>query len=268
MRKSRLLKFLLLLLLSLLVATACRRDEEPDQPLPTAMPTTVLPTEATPPAAATAVPQPTAPISASTRPTSTGRPKSSTAAPLPAKNPCWTAPSPSALTNRWIQESVEAAFAISDDPHRFRQFHLAACRHLGLHAAQQPETAAAATVCASTKAQQVKTANPYKAALIFQVQTVGFLEVSQVIPGDGVAEVQTDGAITVLFNRPVVPLVSTGQQAELPQPLTLRSGRPWQRRMGLHQHLSLCARTSLRGSHDLPRPDNRRFGRYHRRPAG
>ena len=53
------------------------------------------------------------------------------------------------------------------------------------------------------------------------LQTVGFLEVSQVIPGDGVTDVQTDGAITVLFNRPVVPLVSSGQQAGLPQPLTL-----------------------------------------------
>jgi hypothetical protein len=31
--------------------------------------------------------------------------------------------------------------------------------------------------------------------------------------------VPTDGAITVMFNRPVVPLVSTGQQADLPQPL-------------------------------------------------
>ncbi|MCA9974294.1 MAG: Ig-like domain-containing protein, partial [Anaerolineales bacterium] len=40
-------------------------------------------------------------------------------------------------------------------------------------------------------------------------------------PSDGAAEVETDGAITVLFNRPVVPLVSSGQQADLPQPISL-----------------------------------------------
>jgi uncharacterized protein YfaS (alpha-2-macroglobulin family) len=55
-----------------------------------------------------------------------------------------------------------------------------------------------------------------------QVESVGFLEVSQVIPGDGTNDVQTDAAITVMFNRPVVPLVSTAQQADLPQPLTFQ----------------------------------------------
>ncbi len=54
-----------------------------------------------------------------------------------------------------------------------------------------------------------------------QVETVGFLEVSQVIPAAGTEEVQTDGVITVMFNRPVVPLVSGAQQADLPQPLIL-----------------------------------------------
>ena len=51
------------------------------------------------------------------------------------------------------------------------------------------------------------------------LETVGYLEVSQEIPGPGTTDVQTDAAITVVFNRPVVPLVSTGQQANLPQPL-------------------------------------------------
>ncbi|MGH2538325.1 MAG: Ig-like domain-containing protein [Candidatus Promineifilaceae bacterium] len=55
--------------------------------------------------------------------------------------------------------------------------------------------------------------------LTFAVQTVGFLEVSQVIPEPGSQEVQTDAAITVLFDRPVVPLVATLEQAGLPQPL-------------------------------------------------
>jgi len=53
-----------------------------------------------------------------------------------------------------------------------------------------------------------------------RLQTVGFLEVSQVIPGQETSEVQSDAAITVIFNRPVVPLVSTGQQQDLIQPLS------------------------------------------------
>ncbi len=52
------------------------------------------------------------------------------------------------------------------------------------------------------------------------LQTAGALAVSQVMPAAGTDGVQTDGAITVMFNRPVVPLVSASQQTTLPQPLT------------------------------------------------
>ncbi|MGB1249703.1 MAG: Ig-like domain-containing protein, partial [Candidatus Promineifilaceae bacterium] len=56
--------------------------------------------------------------------------------------------------------------------------------------------------------------------LSLHFQTIGALEVSQIIPADGTADVSADATITILFNRPVVPLVSTGQQADLVQPLT------------------------------------------------
>jgi alpha-2-macroglobulin len=52
-------------------------------------------------------------------------------------------------------------------------------------------------------------------------QTTGFLEVAQIIPRDGSDSIDTDASITVLFNRPVVPLVSTGEQQNLPQPITI-----------------------------------------------
>ncbi len=51
--------------------------------------------------------------------------------------------------------------------------------------------------------------------------TIGDLLVDQIIPEDGTSNVQTDGAVTVVFNRPVVPLTSSGQQANLPQPLII-----------------------------------------------
>ncbi|MFQ5610797.1 MAG: Ig-like domain-containing protein [Anaerolineae bacterium] len=49
---------------------------------------------------------------------------------------------------------------------------------------------------------------------------LGFLEVANVQPGDEAEEVATDAVITVLFNRPVVPLSAIEDQAGLPQPLT------------------------------------------------
>ncbi len=50
-------------------------------------------------------------------------------------------------------------------------------------------------------------------------QTVGNFSVSQFQPEDGARSVQTDAVVTVVFNQPVVPLVATGDQADLPQPL-------------------------------------------------
>jgi len=54
----------------------------------------------------------------------------------------------------------------------------------------------------------------------FFVQTIGYLEVSTVIPADKAEGVAADATIAVSFNRPVVPLVSTGELDQLPHPLT------------------------------------------------
>ena len=53
----------------------------------------------------------------------------------------------------------------------------------------------------------------------FTVQTTGPLAVGQTSPNDGATDVGTDAAITVVFNKPVVPLLASGEQAGLPQPL-------------------------------------------------
>ena len=54
----------------------------------------------------------------------------------------------------------------------------------------------------------------------FHFATVGFLEVTAVQPAEDATEVSTDDAVTVLFNRPVVPLAAIEDQDNLPQPLT------------------------------------------------
>ena len=53
----------------------------------------------------------------------------------------------------------------------------------------------------------------------FRFQTVGFLEVADVYPALDSTGVDTKGPIRVIFNRPVVPLTSVGEQARLVNPL-------------------------------------------------
>ena len=54
----------------------------------------------------------------------------------------------------------------------------------------------------------------------FTVNTIGTLAVAQTLPADGAQDVAPDSAITVLFNRPVVPLTALAQQAALSVPVT------------------------------------------------
>ena len=52
-------------------------------------------------------------------------------------------------------------------------------------------------------------------------QTAGELVVTSTLPQDGSAEIGTDALITVIFNRPVVPLTTIGASADLPSPITI-----------------------------------------------
>ncbi|MGC9349462.1 MAG: Ig-like domain-containing protein, partial [Anaerolineae bacterium] len=54
----------------------------------------------------------------------------------------------------------------------------------------------------------------------FRFSTAGYLEVAQVIPAAGTGDVETDPTITVIFNRPVVPLTSLDEMEDFPEPLS------------------------------------------------
>ena len=54
----------------------------------------------------------------------------------------------------------------------------------------------------------------------FRFATAGYLEVAQVIPDPDTADVETESTITVMFNRPVVPLTTLAQMEDLPDPVT------------------------------------------------
>ena len=54
----------------------------------------------------------------------------------------------------------------------------------------------------------------------FRFETQANLEVGQTIPADGATDVQPDTIVTVMFNKPVVPLTTLQQQGDFPQPLS------------------------------------------------
>jgi len=68
-----------------------------------------------------------------------------------------------------------------------------------------------------------------RSAYAFRFATAGYLEVGQVMPAPETQDVEANTRLTVIFNRPVVPLTpalsgsegSLDQMAALPQPLTL-----------------------------------------------
>jgi hypothetical protein len=68
---------------------------------------------------------------------------------------------------------------------------------------------------------------PLRSAYQFRFATAGYLEVGQVMPAPDTTDVDPAGnaRITVIFNRPVVPLTSLDQQASFPQPLAQSGGQ-------------------------------------------
>lgn len=82
-----------------------------------------------------------------------------------------------------------------------------------------PATTYAAAVAASAaSAEGVALEEPIR----LEFRTVESLAVGQVFPAPDTAEVDLDSTITVIFNRPVVPLTIAEEQSGLPQPLTIQ----------------------------------------------
>jgi len=113
--------------------------------------------------------------------------------------------------------SVEAAFAL--DPPLEGTLSWVSDQAVRFEPAQAFERGKRYSVRVSEVAKSAKglaLAHPFEA----RFNTVGFLEVAVTQPEDGASEVASDTTITVLFNRPVVPLSAIEERASLPQPLT------------------------------------------------
>lgn len=224
---------LLLIFLLFLALTACRRGEE--TPTPTLAPTAAVATSApatspTPaPAGATATPEPTAaPDLSAVDPADIDWPPQIVySSPQPGEEALLDG----AITIRFDQPmdeaSVEAAFFIQPSGPVTATVDTTPVD--GQFEWPRPDTLIF-TPNAKLQRQQLyqvridpsatgRNGQALPGQVDLQFNTVGYLDVAQVIPSDGANGVVTDATITVMFNRPVVPLVVTGQQSGLPQPL-------------------------------------------------
>jgi uncharacterized protein YfaS (alpha-2-macroglobulin family) len=108
------------------------------------------------------------------------------------------------------QDSVEEAFAI--EPTVKGEFEWADDRTVLFRPADRFERQTRYDVTvgeSATSAAGLAAELPYS----FRFQTVGFLEVSQTLPADGAEDLDVHTTITVMFNRPVVPLTHSSQPA-------------------------------------------------------
>jgi alpha-2-macroglobulin len=71
-----------------------------------------------------------------------------------------------------------------------------------------------------TQDARSRTGEPLGTPFTFRFSTAGYLEVAQVIPAPGSSDIETDATITVIFNRPVVPLTTITEMDSLPAPLS------------------------------------------------
>ncbi|MEP7286630.1 MAG: Ig-like domain-containing protein [Chloroflexota bacterium] len=70
-------------------------------------------------------------------------------------------------------------------------------------------------------AAKSKAGTPLRDTFTLKLRTPGALEVSQILPADGTQDIEATPTITVIFNRPVVPLLTIEEMAKLPSPLTI-----------------------------------------------
>lgn len=116
------------------------------------------------------------------------------------------------------QTSVEAAF--STEPGLEPTFSWSDDRTLNLVPADGWPRSTEYTITINTDAQSAD-GLALPDPVMFDVKTIGPLEVSAVVPDVDADGVAADARLVVTFNRPVVPLVSTEELDTLPQPVSI-----------------------------------------------
>ncbi|MGD2207227.1 MAG: Ig-like domain-containing protein, partial [Anaerolineae bacterium] len=204
-RGRNLNRWLSLLVLLALLLSACvplTPEVTPTAGEPTAHPSAVPPTE-TPPPTATPLPLPA--------------PRLLFRSPAPGEEQPLDAPIELTFDQPMERSSVEAAFTIS--PTVDGAFTWSDERTVSFAPAGGLQRGVRYMVTVDDMAENVE-GKPLAEPVRFQFSTVGYLAVSEVMPAPSSDELNPDTTVTVVFNRPVVPLTAIQDQAELPQPLT------------------------------------------------
>ncbi|MDX1412747.1 MAG: Ig-like domain-containing protein [Candidatus Promineifilaceae bacterium] len=224
MRKSTLIRILILLSLMAIVLIACRREEEPT-PTPETPSVSAEPTEEADETAPTPTeePEPTEeptpePAAAIAPEDIDWSPQVIASNPVPGEEVALDSPIAIRFDQPMDQDSVEMAWTM--EPSTEGEFAWPREDTVIFTPAAELKRAQNYLVRISDDAS-AKNGLAIEQAVELNLQTIGDLEVNQVIPANSTEDVQAHAAITVVFNRPVVPLVSSDQQADLPQPLVL-----------------------------------------------
>lgn len=72
-----------------------------------------------------------------------------------------------------------------------------------------------------SQALQAQSGSALVEPFALDLNTVGYLDVSEVLPAPDSSGIETDAVVTVIFNRPVVPLVAAEDMGDLPTPITI-----------------------------------------------
>jgi uncharacterized protein YfaS (alpha-2-macroglobulin family) len=204
--KNRTNRFLSWLVLLTLLLSACASPTP--APTPQASPTTGEPAATLPP---TEPPPPTV------TPMPLPAPRLLFRSPAPGEEQPLDAPIELTFDQPMDQASVETAFAIS--PTVKGAFTWTDERTVAFAPDGGLERGARYRVTVADSAKNAE-GKPLEEAASFEFSTLGYLEVSQVVPAPGSDELDPDTVVTVVFDRPVVPLTAIQDQAALPQPLT------------------------------------------------
>lgn len=197
-------KYGLRVTLSVLILLALGACQAP-QPAPTETPT-VPPTATQPPPTPTATPEPAPPVLADRYPVDGELIATDDSIDLYFDQPM-------------DQASVEAAFAIEPEVDGALTWIDRGTLRFTPDAAF--ELASRYTVSVSETARSAA-GLALETPINFNADTVGFLEITQVLPEDGSYDVDVLAPVTVMFNRPVVPLgLDMLDNADLPTPITL-----------------------------------------------
>ncbi len=203
-------RWLLIVVLLALLGGACRFDFLNPPPSPGTETETETPTDQ--PVATTPTREPTPAVSLPMPP-----PKLLVRDPEAGERPALDTPIKLTFDQPMDAESVRASFAIS--PSVPGELRWEEPRTLIFDPQEALERGAHYRVTVDESARNVEGA-ALPEPITFDFQTLGYVEVGEVQPAPDTTGVDPDTVVTVVFNRPIVPLTSLAQQSDLPQPLT------------------------------------------------